>query len=175
MAGIELPWMKMYPAETLSDSNFQGWDISERGAWFTLVLVAWREGSIPSDQSAIARLLHVDGGAMRGIWSAIGSRFVEHPDYPGRLTSPRLEEEREEAIALHAQKSKSGKAGAISRWGAIRKRGNGTAMALPSQDDATALANDGDQDRAVQGRCSAHVGPVQPFTHPASVGVKGEA
>jgi hypothetical protein len=175
MAGIELPWMKLYPAETLSDSNFQGWDISERGAWLTLILVAWREGSIPSDQHSIAKLLHVDGSAMRGIWSAIGSRFVEHLDYPGRLTSPRLEEEREEARALHAQKVKAGKTGAISRWGAIKNRKNGTAIAPLSQADAKAMANDSDQSRADHGTFSAHVGPVQPFTHSASVGVKGEA
>jgi hypothetical protein len=118
----DLPWFKIYAAETLSDSNFQGWNQEERGAWFSLLLVCWREGSIPSDLSSLGRLLHLDGTDMRRVWSAIGSRFVEHLDHPGRLTSPRLEMEREEAERLFQKKSEGGRAGAMdSRWD--RERG----------------------------------------------------
>jgi len=147
----DLPWFKVYAAETLSDENFQGWDVMERGAWFTLLLVCWREGSIPGDQQSLAKLLHLDASAMRAAWSAIGSRFVGHPDAPGRLTSPRLEKEREVARALHSAKSGAGKKGARSRWDKIKKR-NGRAMAVPKQTDGRSLANDSDQIRSDQGR-----------------------
>jgi hypothetical protein len=147
----ELPWFKVYAAETLSDENFQGWDCTERGAWFTLICVAWREGSIPADQQSLAKLLHVDSSAMRSLWSAIGSRFVEHPDHHGRLTSPRLEKERETAAALHAKKVGAGKNGARSRWDTGKRR-HSRAMAVPSQTDGKAVANDSDQGRTDQGR-----------------------
>lgn len=149
MVGPYLPWFKMFAAETLSDERFSGWTCEERGAWLTLILHAWREGSIPAEQHAIARLLHVDGRGMALLWSAIGDRFVQHPDHPNRLTSPRLEMEREEAKLSHAQKVSAGKLGAESRWGAI-KRANSGAMAEPSQTNATALANDSDQIRPAQ-------------------------
>lgn len=147
----DLPWFKVYAAETLSDENFQGWDVMERGAWFTLLLVCWREGSIPGDQQSLAKLLHLDSSAMRAVWSAIGSRFVGHPDHHGRLTSPRLEKEREAARTLHAAKSGAGKKGARSRWDKIKKR-HSRAIAQPKQDDGRSLANDSDQIRSGQGR-----------------------
>ena len=131
-----LDYFRVYAAQTLSDENFQGWSVEERGAWFTLILVAWREGSIPGDQTSLAKLLHVDGGAMRGIWSAIGSRFIDHPDHPGRLTSPRLEMEREKAESAYEKKVDAGRQGANSRW-AKAKRKHGRPMAVPSQPDST--------------------------------------
>ncbi len=138
-----LPWFKIYAAETLSDENFQGWTVEERGAWFTLLLVNWREGSIPSDEGAIARLLHVDGNRMRLLWQAIGDRFVEHPDHPGRLTSPRLEKEREEAEALVETRSTAGKKGATSRWDR-KNRPNGKRMRPHSDRNAKPMASDSD-------------------------------
>jgi uncharacterized protein YdaU (DUF1376 family) len=93
-----------------------GWSLEERGAWFTLVMTNWIEGSLPSDQTALARLLRVDAAAMRGLWSAIGSRFIPHLDFPGRLTSPRLEVERERAVGLVTKRSAAGTKGAIARW-----------------------------------------------------------
>jgi len=141
MAG-HLSWFKVYAAETLSDERFSGWSVEERGAWFTLLLHAWREGSVPSDQSSLARLLHVDASAMRSLWSAIGDRFVEHPDHPGRLTSPRLEKEREAGQEMLARKSAAGKVGATSRWDKKNKR-YGSRMAAASEGNADTMRIDG--------------------------------
>jgi hypothetical protein len=143
---VGFPWFKIYAAETLSDENFQGWDVTERGAWFTLLLVAWREGSIPGDQGSLAKLLHLDGSAMRQVWSAIGSRFVPHPDYPGRLTSPRLEMEREEADRLSKRRSSAGEKGANTRWAKVKQE-HGKRMRLPKQVDGKSIANHSAQTR----------------------------
>lgn len=148
-----LPWFKVYAAETLSDERFQGWTMDERGAWFTLILIAWREGSIPGDQTSLAKLCHVDANAMRSLWSAIGDRFIPHPDFPGRLTSPRLEVEREGAEKLREKKSEAGKKGATSRWETEKKR-HSKRMRVPCDSPATAMANDSDQDRSDQDRAS---------------------
>jgi hypothetical protein len=146
-----IPWFKMYAAETLSDERFQGWTVDERGAWLTLLLVAWREGSIPSDQGSLARLLHVDPNTMRLLWSAIGNRFVPHEDHPGRLTSPRLEIEREDAARLIQKRTKAGAAGATSRWHKAKQE-NGKRMAIACDKDATTMRFDGDKDRTEQDR-----------------------
>lgn len=146
-----LPWFKVYAAETLSDERFQGWAVDERGAWFTLLLTAWREGSIPGDMASLARLLHVDASAMRSLWSAIGDRFIPHPDVPGRLTSPRLEMEREEAEKLREKKSEAGKRGATSRW-ETEKRRHSKRMRVPRANGATPMANDSAQLSTAQSR-----------------------
>lgn len=127
-----LPWFKVYAAETLSDERFSGWTMAERGAWFTLIVHAWREGSIPADQQAISRLCHVDGVAMGTLWAAIGDRFVASPDKPGRLVSPRQEREKEDGAERLRKAKEAGSSGATKRWGS-GKRGNGVAMATPSQ------------------------------------------
>lgn len=149
MAGMVLPYFKMFAAETLSDGRFQGWSVEERGAWITLLCVQWREGAIPSDLTSLAKLLHVDSSAMRSLWSSIGDRFVQHPDFPGMLASPRMEEEREEALASVNQKKRAGKLGAESRWSKA-KRPNGTAIAPPCGGIADPMADDGDQINATQ-------------------------
>lgn len=113
---IGLSWLRFYPAETLSDEHFQGWNCEERGAWFSLILLAWKDGSIPADEPSLARVLHLSHSDFRRIWSAIGSRFVESPDIPGRLTSPRLEAEREKALATHAKRSRAGAEAIKARW-----------------------------------------------------------
>lgn len=108
-----LPYFKVFPAETLADERFGGWTMEERGAWFSLLLHAWVNGSIPSDLDSIGRILHLDATAMRPLWAGISDRFIAHPDLIGRLTSRRLEMEREDAIA----KSEAGTKAAKSRWG----------------------------------------------------------
>jgi uncharacterized protein YdaU (DUF1376 family) len=124
MAGDLLPYFKVYPAETLADERFSGWTVAERGAWFSLILHAWVNGSIPADEVSLARILHVDATAMRSLWQGIADRFIPHPDLPeGRLTSRRLEEEREDAIA----RAEAGKKGAKSRWAKGNRR-DATAM-----------------------------------------------
>jgi hypothetical protein len=142
---VELPWFKIYAAECLSDESFQSWDITERGAWFTLLLVNWREGSIPNDRTSLARLLHVDSSTMAQLWSAIGSKFVESPDVQGRLTSPRLELEREKAKILTRKRSEAGREGANLRW-SKENRVNGKTIALLSVANANPMAADGDPD-----------------------------
>ena len=137
MAGDMLPYFRFYPAETLSDERFQSWTLAERGAWLTLICYAWREGSIPGDLPSLAKLLRIDGNAMATLWQCLGNRFVEHPDYPGRLCSLRQEEEREKAQAAIAKKVSAGKKGAESRWAKLRQT-NGTANAI-------AMANDSPQ------------------------------
>lgn len=122
MSTDAFPWMKLYPRETLSDGNFSSWSLEERGAWLTLVLHNWIEGSLPADQTSLARVLHVDPQTMRGLWSALGSRFIPHPGMPGRLTSPRLEIEREKAKEMAEKRSAAGSKAITARWDKAKAR-----------------------------------------------------
>lgn len=163
MAGMGLPYWRCWAAETLSDSRFQSWDVAERGAFWTLLNIQWREGAIPGDLTTLAKLLKLDGGAMRSLWSAIGDRFIPHPDHPGMLANPRMEEEREEAIASINQKKNAGRKGAESRWSKA-KREHSAAIAAPPPSNAVPVADDSDQSKVTENKVP-HRAPrlVSPF------------
>ena len=134
---MDLPYFKFYPAETLADERFSVWTHEQRGVWLTLVLHAWVNGSIPASEVALARILHVDATAFRSLWDAIGDRF-EHLNNlpPDRLSSPRLEREREEVL----ERSEAGKKGAKHRWS---KGKNKDATAMRPQCDRIRHRNAG--------------------------------
>jgi uncharacterized protein YdaU (DUF1376 family) len=161
MAGDLLPYFKLYPAETIADERFSGWTITERGAWLTLLLHAWVNGSIPSDEASLARILHVDATAMRSLWVAIGDRFAALDHLPdGRLSSPRLEQERDEARAKVA----AGKKGAKSRWGK-GKQGNATAVRPQCDRNADPMPTEqsnAEQSNATQIARAARIGVGDP-------------
>jgi hypothetical protein len=141
--------LKFYPRETLADGHFSGWSLEERGAWFTLILHNWLEGSLPSDLTALGKLLHLEHGQMRGVWSAIGHKFIPHPDLPGTLTSPRLEMEREQANSLAKKRGTAGKKGATSRWDREKEK-HGKRMRLPSESHG----------KRIDGACDSHTDPA---------------
>lgn len=131
----DLPYFRVYAAESLADERFSSWTVAERGAWFSLLLHAWVNGSIPSDLPSLARLVHVSAKQMSALWAVIGDRFVEHPGAPGRLTSERLETERDEALA----KSNAGRRSAAARWGRKPEPdAEPDAFALPPQSEPDA-------------------------------------
>ena len=116
MGTCPLPWFPIYASETLADSNFATWDPAERGCWFTLITRCWADGSIPSDPELLARLCGSTAQAMPKHWEHIQDRFIPHPTLSGRLISPRVELEREKAIASAEKMTTRGKNGAARRW-----------------------------------------------------------
>jgi uncharacterized protein YdaU (DUF1376 family) len=157
MAGDFLPYFRVFPAETVADERFASWTVAERGAWFTLLLHAWTNGSVPSDEATLARTLHLTPKAFRAVWEVIGDRFIPHPEKPGRLTSRRLEMEREDATA----KSQAGRKGALSRW----KKGSLAGGPEDPDPDATALrpheSRNGGSMPAAQHSAAQHNTPQQ--------------
>jgi uncharacterized protein YdaU (DUF1376 family) len=137
MSITELPWFKVYAAETLSDENFAAFDATERGIWFTLICHCWKEGSIPNDQAKLARLCNCTAEAMQLHWDCIAKRFarIEGSD---RLMSPRLEFERAESLSKCSQKSHVARTNANIRWNKyktdMQSHCNGNAN--PMQNDA---------------------------------------
>lgn len=139
--GYSMPYFPMYAAETLADGRFQAWSCEERGAWLTLICLCWNDGDIPESQTVLGRLLHLDAVAMASAWSAIGDRFSPVPGKPGRLMSPRLEEERDKAVDLARKRSEAGLAGANARWDEENRK-NSKRMRLPKQTQGNGMANE---------------------------------
>lgn len=137
MAITDFPWFKIYAAETLSDENFASWGLAERGAWFTLLCHCWKEGSIPSDLTRLARLCSCNADAMHDIWLGIADRFHEQPG-TGRMVCLRLEFERQKSLEESEGKSQHGKKAANARWGKYKTDmlGQCSGNAQPMPDDA---------------------------------------
>jgi len=151
MAAERLLYFPVYVDEALSDERYQGWSCEERGAWFHLILMCYREGSIPASQDVLRRMLHLDAPAMSLVWQAIGDRFAASPDAPDRLTSPRVERERQKALRLMGVRSEAGEKGASARWDK-RNKVHSKRIANASGRNAVPMANDTKQSRAEESR-----------------------
>lgn len=117
MSGSFLPYFRVFPAESLADERFSLWTCEERGAFFTLLMHAWVNGSIPSDHGELARILRLRKDSFARVWKAIGCRFVTTQTPLGvRLTNTRLEVERESALA----KSDAARKSAEAKWAQVQ-------------------------------------------------------
>lgn len=136
---MKSPAFQFYPADFLADENVVLMTNRELGCYIKLMCYCWREGSIPSDVSKIARLCGEDGLAMADLWIAISSCFDLAIDDPSRLIHLRLVSELEKQKEHAKERSTSGKKGAEARWGKGSKA-NSLAIAEPL---AEPIANDG--------------------------------
>src|SRR6266540_2891237 len=136
----DLAWFPIYATETLADERFQGWTCEERGAWFSLALLCWHEGSIPSSHDQLRRVLHLDAPAFSVVWQAIGDRFAPGDEKPDRLVSPRMEKERVKARRIVAERAKAGAKGGKAKSERARA-GRSNCQANAKQASSVALAN----------------------------------
>ncbi len=108
-----LAYMPFYTADFLADENVSSMTFAERGLYITLLCHAWREGSIPGDVAAIARLVQRPIGEVRKVWLTVAPRFTPSGD---RLVQRRMETVRGEVSATAQRRSDAGKKGAEQRW-----------------------------------------------------------
>lgn len=107
------PAFQFYPADFLFDENVVLMSLAGRGAYITLLCYCWREGSIPADMTRLGRMCGTDSSAMAQLWSELEACFEKAGD---RYIHPRLEKERIKQQEYKAERSESGKKGALSRW-----------------------------------------------------------
>jgi uncharacterized protein YdaU (DUF1376 family) len=117
------PAFQFYPSDFLGDPSVMAMSLDERGAYITLLCVAWMEGGIPSEPSALRRLLRVSPKQFDRIWEAVKPCWRR--GRKGRLVSPRMEQVRSE----HRDFSRKAKAAADLRWERERQRKAGHANA----------------------------------------------
>lgn len=109
------PSMPFYPTDFLSDAPVMAMTLEERGAYITLLCVAWTEEGLPADPPRLARLCGVTPRRFKSLWHTVGPCFES--DGNGRLYSPRMEEVREQQLQRSAAMRKAGRKGAKKRWG----------------------------------------------------------
>lgn len=116
------PAFQFYPADYLADAKVQAMSIAGEGCYIRLMSYCWREGSIPSDRSAIARLCKgYDGpGIDEALECFIPSRNLT------KLIHKRLESERAKQKRFAKSCHDRGLDGANKRW-----LGHSSAIATP--------------------------------------------
>lgn len=91
--------------------------LEQQGAYVRLLAIQWKEGSIPADNKAIARLLSLVIAEDREMLDLVLEKFEPVRSDHSRLINPRLEEIRTEQERKHEHMSAAGKKGMESRWG----------------------------------------------------------
>lgn len=105
----KLPHMPLWVYDLEADEDCALMSLSEYGAYMKLLQRQWIEGSIPNDTTRLARLLRVTNDEMNQLWSALSPKFTE--DSEGRLFNPRLDDERDKALAKVERNRANGKRG----------------------------------------------------------------
>lgn len=109
------PAFQFYATDFLSDAPVMAMTLEERGAYITLLCIAWTEQGIPDDHKKLAKVLRVSARKFAEIWESM--EVCWEADGNGRLTSPRMEGVREEMRERSKTASAAGSAGARARWG----------------------------------------------------------
>lgn len=105
-------WFKFWAKDYLGDGKIGCLSYEKRGILQTLWAYAWEEGSIPADPGAIGDLLKISPRLARAHYEWIRLFFHPHPSDAGRLISPRLELDRQEAD----EKGAKARSSALQRW-----------------------------------------------------------
>jgi uncharacterized protein YdaU (DUF1376 family) len=114
MAG-EFPFMKLWVEDALNDAQEMGLDDEEFGAYWKLLLHAWKKEGIPADLKERARFVTASPQRLRKLEKAFGHKFVL--DGEDKLVNPKQELVREDA----KKKSKTATKSANVRWEKVRR------------------------------------------------------
>lgn len=101
------PAFQFYATDFLGDPHVIAMTMEERGAYITLLCIAWEEGGIPSDPKLLRRLLgHMSARKFAAIWEAIEPCWDRLGD---KWIQPRMEKVREEQIAWREKSAAGGR------------------------------------------------------------------
>lgn len=109
------PAFQFYATDFLSDGPVIAMSLEERGAYITMLCVAWTEQGLPNDHKRLAKLLRVSTRKFADIWESM--EVCWQVDDSGRLVSPKMEGIRTEMRERSNTASEAGKRGAKKRWG----------------------------------------------------------
>lgn len=104
------PAFQFYPKDFLLSRKVRNMSLTERGAYITLLSIDWMEGGLPTDLDQLAKDLDVPTQRFRKMWSSgpLHECFVEKN---GRLTNPRLQEERRKQAEYRRRQADNGAKG----------------------------------------------------------------
>lgn len=103
------PAFQFYPEAFLSSSKVIRMSLEERGAYITLLSICWLDGSLPLDDTALARTLGITPRHFARLWPTnLRECFSEKH---GRLVNARLERERKKQADYRARQAEHGAKG----------------------------------------------------------------
>src|SRR4249920_1945656 len=111
----DFPFMKLWVEDALNDMQEMGLDDEEFGAYWKLLLYAWKKKGVPADLSERARFVTASPQRLKKLEKAFGHKFV--PDGEDNLVNPKQELVREDARS----KSKTASESAHARWEKVRR------------------------------------------------------
>lgn len=118
------PYFPFYPADFLTDEVVILMTNQEIGCYVKLLCYCWKEGSIPNNILAIAKLCNEDNSVMEELWDTISQKFVPAENDSSRLINRKLNELRRKQVERKLERSASGKKGMKSRWNVNDKDDN---------------------------------------------------
>ena len=94
--------------------------LAAQGAYMQILLLQFREGSVPSDVKKLAKLIGQDSTDLAAVWPEISEQFVE--GNPGRLVNVTMAEIRFAQITKHEAATSKASTAAKARWEAAQLR-----------------------------------------------------
>ena len=113
-----MPWYPLYHEAFAMDTG--AWTATEVGCLVRLMNHQWANGSVPDDQSRLARICRVDMADWTEIWQTLKPKFEQVASAPGHLINRRLAIEHER----QTRRRKQAKSAIDKRWADYnRKKG----------------------------------------------------
>lgn len=128
------PW---YAGDWLADADVRMLSLAGRGALVDLISFCWREGSIPDDGAAAARMMGVAPRELRDLWPSLRARFDSEGAPEGRLVNRRLEDERAKQADYRSKQATKGRASGAARGTAVQLEANRGSTAVPENVNQT--------------------------------------
>lgn len=113
MGVTDFPWFPFWVDDFTNARRVKLMSLDAIGLYTLLLCEQWKEGPIPNDIEAIARLCRRDSDAIGDAWNEVRPCFTETPE---GLVNHRLEEERRKQETKRKRYQKAGKKGAEKRW-----------------------------------------------------------
>ena len=139
-------WFKFYPQDWLASATASGLSLAERGAYMTLLCVAWEHGGIPADTKRLAVMLGVSRQEFEELWGGLHAKWREHPDDPKRLVNPRQEDVRASQQRLYDARSEAGRLGGKAKRKQTSKQTQSKQASYDQEDSGLRTQDSGDQD-----------------------------
>lgn len=111
--------MFFFTNDWMGDANVQAMTWEQRGMYHWLLCLAWNEGGIPSDESALRGILGLTKARFRSVWPAIARCW--RPGEDGKLVNRRLEHERGIRQQVSRKRAEAGRRGGWKQTGSKRE------------------------------------------------------
>jgi len=130
----DFPWFPAYSAKWLLSRSVRLMTFEQRGIFWELLCMAWRDQGIPADLEDLAALIGCPLDTLEKAWKRIGPQFAPKDGDPSTLVNPNQEAIRAEQMAKFARASAKGKAAVAARE--AKRASTGSSTGDPQDDPA---------------------------------------